>query len=94
MNTLTDFEYLKHELRANDFKHDPWGTSLIMQFDIAEELQLSRCIDVPSHWEYCSGMQSEPESNKYVDFTPKSLVQMGNLLHRMVRACETAGKNY
>lgn len=87
------YQDLKEELRMNDFTNDPWGAAINMQFDIAEELYFNRS-EIPDHWQFSPGAGSEASTNAYANVETEELIKFGNLLHRVVRATDHAGKSY
>ena len=89
-----------HEMRMDDFKYDPWGTTMSWWFAVSEEIYFNRSdrLDVPPEWQYCPGIAAEPEERPEAEMvqgmSDDDLMRLGRTLCRLDRICRERGWNY
>jgi hypothetical protein len=99
---MHDYDYagIKAEFKLMFDPGDPWGSTMLWWFAIADSLLFTHDVAPPQHWQFRPsplGPSNEPEQyeTEIVDNTdPDALVRFGNLLTRYAAFLKRAGMNY
>lgn len=101
MATNLTIDDCKHELRMNDFSHDPYGTTMHYWFIVADEICFFReKLDVPFDWEFRpspfgAAHDDCPLEVEFIQMLDdETLLQFGEMLHRLYNICKRKGWNY
>lgn len=84
---------------AEDWRDDPWGTSMSVWFQVAAELY-ARGTKIPFHWNYTAGASNDPrEPESYwfdvlQDCESDTLREFGNMLFVYSRKLSALGYDY